>query len=100
MTDAPLHCARGCRRRNHHQATCETPDTFPGRAHVNIQWKGTDICADIHCQCGTYSHVDGYIYGEWICRGCHKGFKLAWTAIAYEVEPNDHMQVTDDEEDD
>lgn len=71
----------------------------PGRAHVNIQWKGTRLCADVHCQCGTYSHVDGYCFGEWICRGCQKGFKLAWTAVAYEVEPESHMNVTTEEGD-
>jgi phage terminase large subunit GpA-like protein len=23
-----------------------------------IQWKGTDVCADIHCSCGKLSHID------------------------------------------
>ena len=23
-----------------------------------IQWKGTDVCMDIHCKCGEHSHID------------------------------------------
>lgn len=26
--------------------------------HGWIQWKGTDVCMDIHCSCGCHSHVD------------------------------------------
>jgi hypothetical protein len=29
------------------------------KPHVLIQWKGTDVCADIHCGCGKHSHFDG-----------------------------------------
>lgn len=24
-----------------------------------IQWKGTDVCVDLHCVCGAHGHVDG-----------------------------------------
>lgn len=24
-----------------------------------IQWKGTDVCMDIHCECGELFHIDG-----------------------------------------
>lgn len=24
-----------------------------------IQWKGTDVCIDIHCLCGKLTHFDG-----------------------------------------
>lgn len=23
-----------------------------------IQWKGTDVCMDIHCKCGALAHID------------------------------------------
>lgn len=26
--------------------------------HGYIQWKGTDVCMDIHCKCGSLLHVD------------------------------------------
>lgn len=28
-------------------------DPFAG-----IQWKGTDVCMDVHCECGHHSHID------------------------------------------
>ena len=31
--------------------------------HGWIQWKGTDVCMDVHCKCGHHSHIDGdFIY--------------------------------------
>lgn len=27
--------------------------------HGWIQWKGTDLCIDIHCRCGKSTHFDG-----------------------------------------
>lgn len=32
---------------------------FAGVPHLWIQWKGTDLCADVHCACGELSHFDG-----------------------------------------
>jgi hypothetical protein len=32
---------------------------IPAGSHGWIQWKGTDVCMDIHCECGTLSHIDG-----------------------------------------
>ena len=26
---------------------------------VCIQWKGTEVCCDFHCECGGYAHVCG-----------------------------------------
>lgn len=28
--------------------------------HAFVQWKGTDICMDFHCECGAHCHFDGY----------------------------------------
>lgn len=30
--------------------------------HAWIQWKGTNVCADIRCSCGNDTHVD-----DWFC---------------------------------
>ena len=27
--------------------------------HAFIQWKGTDVCMDFHCECGAHCHFDG-----------------------------------------
>lgn len=32
--------------------------TIPSGPSGWIQWKGTDVCMDVHCICGQSSHVD------------------------------------------
>ncbi len=33
------------------------------KPHAWIQWKGTDVCADIRCDCGRLGHIDaGFAY--------------------------------------
>lgn len=33
-------------------------ENYEGKPHGWIQWKGTDVCMDIHCKCGKSSHID------------------------------------------
>lgn len=33
--------------------------SVPDGPHGWIQWKGTDVCMDVHCACGEMTHVDG-----------------------------------------
>ena len=33
-------------------------DTHKDKPHGWIQWKGTDVCMDVHCKCGKLSHID------------------------------------------
>jgi uncharacterized protein (DUF983 family) len=35
-----------------------------------IQWKGTDVCMDFHCECGHHNHYDGYFMYEVECEKC------------------------------
>lgn len=35
-----------------------------------IQWKGTDVCMDIFCSCGTSSHLDGFFAYYVQCPKC------------------------------
>lgn len=38
-------------------------ETYKNKPHGWVQWKGTDVCMDIHCKCGCMSHVDaGFAY--------------------------------------
>ena len=34
-------------------------EEYINKPHGWIQWKGTDVCMDIHCACGELSHTDG-----------------------------------------
>jgi hypothetical protein len=33
-------------------------ETYEGKPHGWVQWKGTDVCMDIHCKCGLITHLD------------------------------------------
>lgn len=33
-------------------------ETYEGTPHGWIQWKGTDVCMDVHCACDALFHVD------------------------------------------
>lgn len=35
-----------------------------------IQWKGTEVCMDIHCICGHLGHVDGEFAYHVQCTEC------------------------------
>lgn len=36
----------------------ELQQTYTGQPHGWIQWKGTDVCMDVHCVCGAMTHID------------------------------------------
>ena len=38
--------------------------------HGWIQWKGTDVCIDIHCTCGESTHIDGDFMYHIQCPHC------------------------------
>ena len=44
--------------------------TEPDRPRAFIQWKGTDVCMDFHCECGAYCHFDGYFAYTVKCPHC------------------------------
>lgn len=37
------------------------PETQTGwvQPSAYVQWKGTDVCMDFHCECGAFCHFDG-----------------------------------------
>jgi len=41
-----------------------------------IQWKGTDVCADITCQCGAKFHVDGWFMYYVTCPVCGQKYLM------------------------
>ncbi|WP_145670196.1 hypothetical protein [Bradyrhizobium stylosanthis] len=42
----------------------------PEETHAFIQWKGTDVCMDFHCECGAHNHFDGYFAYTVKCQHC------------------------------
>lgn len=45
-------------------------DIFPPAPNVFIQWKGTNVCMDFHCECGEHLHFDGYFAYAVKCPSC------------------------------
>lgn len=35
-----------------------------------VQWKGTDVCIDLHCSCGELGHVDADFFYHYKCLAC------------------------------
>jgi hypothetical protein len=56
----------------------ETPDLFgkinsatkfpDTTAYGWIQWKGTEVCIDLHCPCGITGHIDADFFYFYECR--------------------------------
>lgn len=53
----------------------ETPDG----PHAFIQWKGTDACLDIRCECGAQYHFDGDFCYSVECGECG----ARWSLVPY-----------------
>ena len=44
-----------------------------------IQWKGTDVCIDLHCICGNFGHLDGDFFYGWRCSECGQHYAVGQT---------------------
>lgn len=47
-----------------------------GTPHGWIQFKGTDICMDVHCVCGYFGHVDDDFVYYVKCPACHRVYMV------------------------
>ena len=53
-----------------------------------IQWKGTDVCIDLYCDCGAHQHFDGdYLY-SWECGNCGAVWEMG-TEVSMTKIPSD-----------
>lgn len=59
---------------------------FESSPHIWVQWKGTDVCCDVHCTCGHSGHVDGYFFYYYRCPGCDKVWEVGSHVMLYEVD--------------
>ncbi len=51
-------------------AAWDMQECFSGKPHGWIQWKGTNVCMDIHCKCGALAHVDSDFAYHVKCAHC------------------------------
>ena len=56
-----------------------------------MQWKGTDVCMDLCCSCGTRSHIDGMFGYNVQCPSCGQCYAASPNVELIKVEPVDSM---------
>ena len=64
----------------------ESPQ-FEGLPHLWLQWKGTDVCCDIHCKCGAHLHFDGDFMYFFRCPHCGQVWESGTHVAIYPVDP-------------
>ena len=57
----------------------------PPNPYAFIQWKGTDVCMDFHCECGAHCHFDGYFAYVVKCPHCKTLYEMPCHIIPRKV---------------
>ncbi len=57
--------------------------------HAWIQWKGTNVCADIRCACGEHSHIDAEFAYNVRCPSCKQVFGMSPFVMLVPLSPED-----------
>lgn len=72
------------------------PFTKPegSEADMFIQWKGTKVCLDFHCDCGRHSHVDEAFTYFLRCR-CGQVYEMGTQVIAKKVSTPEKSIIID-----
>ena len=73
---------------------------FDGHPHGWIQWKGTNVCMDVYCECGEQFHIDaGFCYYV-KCLQCKAVYEVGGHVKLYKLEhePENCVCVDPDQE--
>ncbi|MBX9667303.1 MAG: hypothetical protein K2X93_06775 [Candidatus Obscuribacterales bacterium] len=63
-------------------------ETTPKEPWFYIQWKGTHVCGDFHCVCGSHEHACGEEFMYAIrCTLCGRMYEVSDTVKLTEVDP-------------
>ena len=60
----------------HSQVYSQDSHLPKGNGYGWVQWKGTNVCMDIHCGCGYHGHVDADFFYFYRCPKCSKLFAV------------------------
>ena len=52
------------------EAAWAIQEKYKGQPHGWIQWKGTNVCMDVYCECGEQCHVDASFAHHVKCPHC------------------------------
>lgn len=72
------------------------PQNRMGVPHGWVQWKGTNVCMDIHCVCGYLSHIDAAFCYYLECPSCHQIYEVGGDVKLYPLTHRpEHTQVAE-----
>ncbi len=67
--------------------------TRPEGPYGFIQWKGTEVCMDCWCSCGTHFHMDAEFMYAVECPSCHRTFAVYCYVKFIEVDDPDNDRI-------
>ena len=79
---------------NNEKHAWEIQETYKGRPHGWIQWKGTDVCLDFYCKCGVNLHFDTYFLYFVKCGHCKTCYMMNGHVEAIELEKEPEYKET------
>lgn len=62
---------------------------FKGQPHGWIQWKGTNVCMDVRCECGELTHVDEDFCYYVECGNCGEVYEVGGHVKLYKIKKED-----------
>jgi hypothetical protein len=75
-------------------------EKWTGKPHGWIQWKGTDVCMDIHCECGAHLHIDADFLYEVRCPYCEQAYAVNGHVQLIPIQHASEMVKTPEKDDD
>lgn len=81
--------------RNRDHELIGSRDNLPGDAHGWIQWKGTDVCIDLHCVCGSHGHFDGDFMYSVQCMDCGRKYRVGQNVALIELTTAEMVALND-----
>lgn len=76
------------------------PEPAAGESSVFVQWKGTEVCADFSCKCGSHQHICREMFMYSIkCTSCGQHYKVQSTLFLAPCEPREHSLTGEDRND-
>ncbi len=70
------------------QQAWDRSEKYDGKPHAWLQWKGTEVCADIRCKCGHQSHFDGGFMYNVRCPECRTVYFVNGHVQLIEIDPS------------
>lgn len=77
----------------HERRWARREETKPDGPHGRIQWKGTNVCMDVYCECGKHTHVDAEFCYRIRCGECGKLYDVAAYVRLVPIPPEDEQVV-------